>query len=78
MYVSASCAVRFVQIMARHLLSDDPSSEPMMFYCQLNPKEHISISFEIQKFSFEKMHLKMSSAKMVTILCRPQYFKETN
>ena len=41
-----------------------PLSEPMLLYCQLNPKEHFSvILFEIRKFSFKKMHLKMSFAK---------------
>ena len=55
--------------MACRLFSTKPLSEPMLPYCQLGPKEHISVSeiaFKIQKFSFKKMHWKFSSAK-----CRP-------
>ena len=45
-----------------------------MVYCQLDPKEHFNeILFEIEKFSFKKMHMKLLSAKMVAISSRPQY-----
>ena len=38
---------------------------PILPYCQLDPKEHFSeILFEIQKFLFKEMHLKMSSGKV--------------
>ena len=46
-----------VQLMACHLLSTKPLPEPMLTYCQLNPKEYISIFFfEIQELSFSKMY----------------------
>ena len=47
--------------MAWRLLGAKPLSEPMLSYCQLDPKEHISVNFylKIKKFSFKEMHLKM-------------------
>ena len=41
----------FVQIMACRLDSAKPLSEPMPTYCQLEPKEHISIKFYL-KFKY--------------------------
>ena len=40
----------------------------MIVYCQLDPKEHISMELEIQRISFNKM----SFATMTTILSWPQ------
>ena len=39
----------------------EPLSEPMVAYCQLDPKEHILMTFlfDIQLFSFQKMGLNM-------------------
>ena len=52
------------QIMACRLFDAKPLSEPMLPYCQLDPKEHISIKFHLKfKRKFKEMHLKMSSAK---------------
>ena len=45
---------------------DKPLSEPMLCYCQLDPKNSNQILFEIQKCQFMKMHLKMSSAEWRT------------
>ena len=54
-----------IQIMARHLFSAKPLSEPMLIYCQLVPSEinFSETSMEIKTFSFKKMHLKMLSGK---------------
>ena len=53
-----------VQVMACRLDGAKPLSEPMLPYCQLDSKEHISMKFlfEIQMFSTKKMPLDMSSA----------------
>ena len=52
--------------MACRLFGDNPLSEPMMVYCQLDPAYFNEILCEIQKFSFMKM-----SAKMTAILSQP-------
>ena len=54
-----------VQIMACRLDGAEPLSEPMLTYCQLEPKDHVSMKmyFKIQIFSFKKMRLNMLSAK---------------
>ena len=59
---------------------DNPLSEPMMLYWQLNHKEHISMKFYLQFKSFhsKNMYMKMSSAKMAAILSRPQSVKNNN
>ena len=46
-----------VQMMARHLFGSKPLSEPMLAYCQLNPWEHISVTFElkIQQFPWKNV-----------------------
>ena len=53
--------------------------EPMMSYCQLHPHERNSVTFfiEIKKVSLTKLHFKMSSAKVTTILSRSQCVKAT-
>ena len=58
------------QIMACHLFAAKPLSEPVLPYCQLDHKEHISVKFlfKIQTFSFKEIHIKMLSAKVVAIL----------
>ena len=43
-----------VQVMACRLLGPKPLSEPMLTYCQLDPKEHISIIFYLK---FKYFHL---------------------
>ena len=48
--------------MAYRLFGAKTLSEPILPYCHLDIREHISVNdyFEIQKFSFEKKkHLKM-------------------
>ena len=54
-----------VQIMACRLFGAKPLSKPLLGYCQLNPQEQTSSEtlIKIQKFSFTKIHLKISSAK---------------
>ena len=54
-----------VEIMACRLFGAKPLSEPMLPYCQLDPKEHIfnEILTKIPKFSFKKILLKMSTTK---------------
>ena len=41
-----------VQIMACRLFGAKPLSEPMLPYCQLDPKEHISVKFCLKLRSF--------------------------
>ena len=54
--------------MACCLFGAKPLSEPMLPYCQLDPKKHISVKNLKFKFPFKEMHLKMLSAKVVAIL----------
>ena len=51
--------------MACHLFATEASTMLMLRYCQLDPKEHISVKLylKIQNFPSRQMHLKMSSAK---------------
>ena len=51
-----------VQIMACHLFSAQPLSEPVLGYWQLDPSEQTSVH-QTQNFSFMRMHLKILSAK---------------
>ena len=53
------------------LFSAKTLSEPVMTYRQLYPKERISI----QKFSFKKMHLNISSAKWQPFCFGPNVLK---
>ena len=64
--------------MACRLFRARALSEPMKTYYHLRPQgTHFNeILFEIQKFSFKKMHLKMSSAKVAAIMSRPQSVKQ--
>ena len=65
-----------VQIMACHMFGAKPLSEPMLPYCQLDPKEHISVKFPLKFKSFHSINpLKMLSCEMSAILSRPQYVK---
>ena len=54
-----------LQIMACRLFGAKPLSEPMLSYCQLDPKEYISVKFylKFKTFHSRKRHLRMSSAK---------------
>ena len=54
-------------MIACRLFGTKPLSEPILACCQLDPKEHVSMKLYLkyQKFSFIKMHLKMS------VKCRP-------
>ena len=56
-----------VQIMACRLFGAKPLSKPMLVYCHVNwmlrNKCQWNFLIQIQKFSFIKMHLKVSSAK---------------
>ena len=52
--------------MACRLFSAKPLSKPMLGYCQLDPKEQTNwseTSIKMKKFSFTKMHMKISSTK---------------
>ena len=46
--------------------------EPMLTYCQLDSWEHISVKYksDILSFLFKKMQLKMSPARMASILSK--------
>ena len=60
-----------VQVMAGHLFGAKPLPEPVQDCCQLDSWEQIQVqwnSIGILSFSFKKMHLKLSSAKMAAIL----------
>ena len=58
-----------LQIMACHLFGAKPLSEPMLPYCQLDPKEHISVKSYLKFKVFIKGNaLEMSSAKVAAIL----------
>ena len=60
-----------VQVMACHLFGAKPLPEPVQDCCQLDSWEQIQVqwnSIGILSFSFKKMHLKLSSAKMAAIL----------
>ena len=54
-----------VQVMVHCLSGPKPLLEPLLTYCQLNPQEQASMKIEIQIHSpsFNKMHLKLPSAK---------------
>ena len=41
-----------VQIMACHIFGTKPLSEPMLGYCQLNPKEQTSVKFQSKSRTF--------------------------
>ena len=60
--------------MACRLLGANPLSEPMMIYCHLDLKEHISMKydFEIQKFSLKKNAFENIVCEMATLLSQPQ------
>ena len=47
--------VTLLQIMACHLFSAKPLSEPMHSYCQLDTKEHISVNFYSRFKSFHSV-----------------------
>ena len=64
-----------VQVMACCLIGAKPLPEPMLAYCQLDTWEQIGI--RMLPFSFKKIHLKMSSAKMSAILSRRRSVKWT-
>ena len=67
--------------MVCRLFGAESLSEPMLPYCQLDPKEHISVKFYLKFKSFlcKEMHLKLLSAKVAAILpglnvlMRPKY-----
>ena len=61
-----------VQVMACHLFGAKPLPETMLIYRQLDSWEHMSEKLESD---FKKIHLKMSSAKMATILSRARCVK---
>ena len=69
-----------VQVMAWRLFGAKPSPEPMQAYHQLDSREQILVKFYhfsgILSFSFKKVHLKLSSAKMAAILSRGRWVKK--
>ena len=64
-----------VQMMAWCLFGAKPLSKSMPAYCQLDSWEQIFVEFESEfsSFSLKKMHLKLSSAKMPSILSRGRW-----
>ena len=67
--------------MACRLFGAKPLSKPMQGYCELDPKEHISMNFfklKLQTFSFTKLHLKISSAKWWPFCPGADELKEKN
>ena len=65
-----------VQIMACRLFGAKPLSEPMLPYCQLDAKEHTSVTFYLRFNIFiEGNALENVVCKMATILSQPQCFK---
>ena len=59
-YTSQYDKPSLVQIMACRLFGAKPLSEPMLPYCQLNPKEHISVKFYLK---FKSFHLRKCTWK---------------
>ena len=54
----------FRQVMVCHFFGEKPLPEPIMDFCQLDPKEQTGgIRIKIQNFSFMKILLKISSEK---------------
>ena len=60
-YMRPWIGLAMVEIMACRLFGTKPLSNPMLDYCQLDKLQWILI--KIQKFSFTKLHLKISSMK---------------
>ena len=65
-----------VQVMACRLFDAKPLPEPMLTYC-LPGTNFTEIPIGILSFSFRKIHLKLSSAKMATILSMSQQPTDT-
>ena len=62
------------QVMACRLFGGKALLEPMLVYCQLDSCEQVSVKFKFEFYHFnKKMDLKMSSAKMATILSREMW-----
>ena len=74
-YMHQWCGSALVQVMACLLFDAKPLPEPMLVYCQSHSWEQISVKFdsEFLSFSFKKMHLKLSSAKMAAIFSRERW-----
>ena len=66
--------------MACRLIGAKPLSEPLLDYGQLNPcgTNFNEIGIKIQPFSYKKMSLKVSFAKMAVIFSRPQCVDASN
>ena len=79
-YMRRWTGLPLVQLSACRLFGAKPLSEAMVVYCQLDSWEQLSFSeiwIGIVTFSFKKMHLKMSSAKMAAILSRGRWVIST-
>ena len=63
--------------MACHLFGAKPLSEPMLLYCQLDHKEHISVEFYLKVFTQENA-LENVVCEKAAILSRPRYVKHSN
>ena len=63
-YIRQWTGLVLVQIMACRLDGAKPLSEPLLTYCQLDPKEHISITFysKLKYLHSRKMRWNMSCA----------------
>ena len=62
-----------IQVMACRLFGAKPLPEPVLAYCQLDSWEQTSVKFKSESFSFQKMHLKLSSPQMAAILSRERW-----
>ena len=61
--------------MARRLSGAKPLSEPMMTYCQLDPKERISNIIWNSKVFIQENAFKNIVCEMAAMLSRPQWIK---
>ena len=72
-YMHQSVQHTLVQIMACRLFGAKPLSRPMLPYCQLDPKEHISVIFYVKfKVFIQGNALKNVVCEMVAIFSRSQ------
>ena len=73
------CQSALVQVMAWCLFGTKPLPEPMMTYCQLEPREHFLWHLsQWMKLFFKENTSKCVICKMLAILFRPQGCNTTN
>ena len=67
-----------LQIMACRLFGANPLSEPMLPYCQLDPKQCISVKFHLKFKSFHSRNCPSNTiGEMAAILSLPQCVKSS-